>query len=137
MGFWRLLHGRRDSGFDGTIAHPRPRPDSSIRALRVSPFSITLCRWEWCGLADFSYRSGLDALALLLVWLFVPGTERQTITMEEMNYVFGVATRQHMRYQRDKVGPWFYRRYILWQNVDDPEPLYRYARMKEANSRRE
>ncbi|KAL8783577.1 MAG: hypothetical protein Q9195_009349, partial [Heterodermia aff. obscurata] len=46
--------------------------------------------------------AGLDTLALILVWLFVPGTERHIITMEEMNYVFGVATRKHMRYQRDE-----------------------------------
>lgn len=87
------------------------------------------------GFADFNYRRGLDALALVLVWLFVPGTERQITTMEEMNYVFGVGTRKHMRYQLDEVGPWFYDRYIRWRVVEDPKPLYRYARMKESTNR--
>ncbi|KAI4099508.1 MAG: hypothetical protein LQ339_005935 [Xanthoria mediterranea] len=49
--------------------------------------------------------AGTDALALCLVWLFVPGTERKQATMEEMNYVFGVATHRHMNYQTKEVAP--------------------------------
>ena len=60
----------------------------------------------------------------------MPGTERlQTVTMEEMNYVFGVSTRKHIYYQRKKVWPWFVKRYIKWdREADMPEPLYHYAR---------
>ncbi|CAF9936140.1 MAG: hypothetical protein HETSPECPRED_010028 [Heterodermia speciosa] len=73
--------------------------------------------------------AALNSLALLLVWLFVPGTERHIVTMEEMNYVFGVATRKHMRYQRDEVGPWFWQKYVrMKREVKEPGPLYDYAR---------
>ncbi|KAL8726867.1 MAG: hypothetical protein Q9166_006419 [cf. Caloplaca sp. 2 TL-2023] len=75
--------------------------------------------------------AGLDALALCLVWLFVPGTERQIATMEEMNYVFGVATRQHVRYQIKEVAPWCVDHYIRRRRGVDLDPLYRYARAME------
>ncbi|KAL9043899.1 MAG: hypothetical protein Q9214_002928 [Letrouitia sp. 1 TL-2023] len=72
--------------------------------------------------------AGLDALALLLVWLFVPGTERQIATMEEMNYVFGVSTRQHVDYQVKEVAPWCIDHYIRRKKDVELDPLYRYAR---------
>ncbi|KAL8810139.1 MAG: hypothetical protein Q9200_002825 [Gallowayella weberi] len=71
--------------------------------------------------------AGLDAIALLLVWLFVPGMERQTPTMEEMNYIFGVALRRHVSYQIKEVAPWSVKHYILRRNVAYPDPLYRYV----------
>lgn len=76
--------------------------------------------------------SGTDVLALCLVWLFVPGTERQIATMEEMNYVFGVATRRHVDYQIKEVAPWCFYHYILRRKgLRDLDPLYRYARNRE------
>lgn len=74
---------------------------------------------------------GLDALALLLVWLFVPGTERQIATMEEMNYVFGVSTRQHVDYQVKEVAPWCIDHYIRRKTDVELDPLYRYARVRD------
>lgn len=73
---------------------------------------------------------GTDALALCLVWLFVPGTERQQATMEEMNYVFGVATHRHMNYQTKEVAPWCYKHYIL-RRKGALDPLYRWDRQRE------
>lgn len=78
----------------------------------------------------FVYR-GLDAFALCLVWLFVPGTERQIATVEEMNYVFGVSTRQHVGYQINEVAPWCVDHYLRRREVD-LDPLYRYARARES-----
>ena len=71
--------------------------------------------------------AGLDAIALFLVWLLVPGTERQTISMEEMNYVFGVDTARHVDYQLNEVAPWCIDHYLLRKKVSYPRPLYRYA----------
>lgn len=52
--------------------------------------------------------------------------------MEEMNYVFGVATRRHMEYQIKEVAPWCYDHYILRQKgLGDLDPLYRYNRNRE------
>lgn len=61
-----------------------------------------------------------------MVWLFVPGTERQIATMEEMNYVFGVSTWRHVIYQVKEVLPWCWKHYILRRNVD-LRPLYRWS----------
>jgi hypothetical protein len=58
-------------------------------------------------------NSGLDAFAALLVWLFVPGT-RTTVSLEEFNYIFGVPTRVHMRYQIQKVLPWTVKNWLPW-----------------------
>lgn len=69
-----------------------------------------------------------------MVWLFVPGTERQIATMEEMNYVFGVTTRRHMDYQVNEVAPWCYDHYIRRRTDIDLPPLYRYARLRETTS---
>ena len=55
--------------------------------------------------------AGLDAAAAILVWLFVPGTAQVT-TLEEMNYIFGVPTRRHVRYQVFKVLPWAIKRIV-------------------------
>ncbi|KAL8790892.1 MAG: hypothetical protein Q9213_000317 [Squamulea squamosa] len=56
--------------------------------------------------------AGLDALALCLVWLFAPGTGRQVATMEDMNYIFGVATSRHVQYQIRDVAPYCVDHYI-------------------------
>ncbi|KAL9609207.1 MAG: hypothetical protein Q9167_006005 [Letrouitia subvulpina] len=72
--------------------------------------------------------AGLDVIALLLVWLFVPGTERQIATMEEMNYVFGVSTRRHVNYQVKEVAPWCVDHYIWRKKGVELDPLYRWAR---------
>ena len=79
--------------------------------------------------------AGLDFIALVLVWLFVPGTERHIATMEEMNYVFGVSTRTHKDYQLQKVAPWWYNCYIRRRDVKEPPPLYRWARLRDRTAR--
>lgn len=93
------------------------RKSHHIEDLPFSTDLLMLCR-------------GLDGLALILVWLFVPGTERQISTMEEMNYVFGVTTRRHMDYQLNQVAPWCYRHYVRRRRVEDVPPLYRYERAR-------
>jgi len=58
------------------------------------------------------YR-GLDSLAIILVWLLVPGT-REVTTLEEMNYIFGVPMLRHIQYQLMEVLPWLAKKYIPW-----------------------
>ena len=66
----------------------------------------------------------------------MPGTERQvsSITMEEMNYVFGVSTKTHVHYQLHEVAPWWVDRYLLRRKADYPPRLYKYA--KKMNDKR-
>ena len=77
---------------------------------------------------------GLDAIALLCVWLVVPGTEQQIATMEEMNYVFGVTTRRHVTYQLEEVLPWYFNRYVRQLRLEDLAPLYRYSRLRDTTA---
>jgi hypothetical protein len=79
--------------------------------------------------------AGLDFIALILVWLFVPGTERHIATMEEMNYVFGISTRTHTDYQINKVAPWWINRYILRKDVKELPSLYRWDRLRGRTAR--
>ncbi len=55
--------------------------------------------------------------------------------MEEMSYVFGVATREHMRYQVKEVFPWCIDHYIRRRQGLELEPLYRYARAGEDSNK--
>ena len=48
--------------------------------------------------------SGLNALAFVLVWLFVPGTNH-TATLEDMSYVFGRKMREHASIQAKRLLP--------------------------------
>ena len=80
---------------------------------------------------------GLDALALLLVWLFVPGTGKQIATMEEMNWVFGARTARHADYQINKVAPWYFNHYIRRKEVGKLEPLYRHVEKRNRDNHEE
>lgn len=73
--------------------------------------------------------AGLDAMAALLVWLFVPGTVQVT-TLEEMNYIFGVPTDKHIQYQIRDVLPWIIRRYMPGQRAGRLIPLYTWNRQR-------
>lgn len=133
MVLMHLLPRRRNPRHHRPTPHPRNRTNGRPGYFRVRPSPLSL---PFPPLLPTKFipsllttPSALNSLALLLVWLFVPGTERHIVTMEEMNYVFGVATRKHMRYQRDEVGPWFWQKYVrMKREVKEPGPLYDYAR---------
>jgi hypothetical protein len=59
----------------------------------------------------FTLYAGLNLLALLLVFLFVPETKQKTL--EELDQVFEIPTRSFIRYQTTVVLPWWIRRHIL------------------------
>ncbi|PGH14042.1 hypothetical protein AJ79_03312 [Helicocarpus griseus UAMH5409] len=100
---------------------------AGLLALTIKPLIYTLKHARVLGLF-----AGLDAVAVILVWLFVPSTAKTT-ALEEMNYIFGVRTRRHVRYQVFKVLPWILFKYIPWSvrhyspwikdQGEKPEPL--------------
>ncbi|KAK2778110.1 hypothetical protein FQN53_001877 [Emmonsiellopsis sp. PD_33] len=66
------------------------------------------------------FYAGLNIVALILIFLFVPETKQRTL--EELDYVFAVPTRTHASYQLFTVLPWWIRRYILFRkNAVCPE----------------
>ena len=48
-----------------------------------------------------------------MIFLFVPETKQRTL--EELDYIFAVPTRTHMKYQVFTVLPWWFKRHVLRQ----------------------
>jgi hypothetical protein len=85
--------------------------------------------------------AGFNVLAFLLIFFFVPETagailskeegSLNYISLEELNYIFGVPTLQHIRYQLNSVVPWAYSvvvwtvsQYVLRKEVEKPQDLH-------------
>jgi hypothetical protein len=58
-----------------------------------------------------------------MIFLWVPETKQRTL--EELDYIFAVPTRTHMRYQLTKALPWWINRYIFRRDVV-LESLYKF-----------
>ncbi|KAL2800999.1 hypothetical protein BJX66DRAFT_106323 [Aspergillus keveii] len=72
----------------------------------------------------FGFYAGLNVIALIMIFFWVPETKQRTL--EELDYIFAVPTRTHMRYQLRQVLPWWIRRYVLFQKNARLEPLYKF-----------
>ncbi|KGO68786.1 General substrate transporter [Penicillium italicum] len=59
----------------------------------------------------FGFYAGLNLVAFAMIFLFMPETMQRSL--EELDYVFGVPTRTHAKYQLTKVLPWWIKRYVL------------------------
>lgn len=57
-----------------------------------------------------------------MIFLWVPETKQRTL--EELDYIFAVPTRTHMRYQITKALPYFIDRWIRRNKNAVLEPLY-------------
>ena len=75
-------------------------------------------------LGAFCFYAGLNVTALILIFLFVPETKQRTL--EELDYVFAVPTRTHVRYQCTKALPYWFKRYVLRKKSAKLEPLYQF-----------
>ncbi|KAI9761432.1 MAG: hypothetical protein M1840_001945 [Geoglossum simile] len=72
----------------------------------------------------FGFYAGLNVTAFVLIFLFVPETKQRTL--EELDYIFAVPTRTHMRYQLFVALPWWFKRYILMNKKATKKPLYNF-----------
>lgn len=97
---------------------------AGILALTVSPLTGAVHHTGLLGIF-----AALDAVAFVLVWLFVPGTAEVT-TLEEMNYVFGVPTERHVRYQIYTVLPWLLDYILHPRKAVKLVPLYKKERRR-------
>jgi hypothetical protein len=59
-----------------------------------------------------------------MIFLWVPETKQRTL--EELDYIFAVPTRTHMRYQITKALPYFINRWIFFRKDAVLEPLYHF-----------
>lgn len=71
----------------------------------------------------FGFYAGLNLLAFWLIFLWLPETKQKTL--EELDYVFAVPTRTHMKYQVTKVAPYFLQRLAGRKGLAEPQ-LYRF-----------
>jgi MFS family permease len=72
----------------------------------------------------FGFYAGTNIVALVMIFLWVPETKQRTL--EELDYIFAVPTRTHMRYQLTKALPWWINRWVLQRKDAVLEPLYHF-----------
>lgn len=68
----------------------------------------------------FAWYAGWNIVGWWLVLLFMPETKNKTL--EELDQVFSVPTRFHVKYGLRQI-PYFFKRWVLWRDVR-PEILY-------------
>ncbi|EOD52051.1 putative sugar transporter protein [Neofusicoccum parvum UCRNP2] len=72
----------------------------------------------------FGFYAGLNIVALVMIFLFVPETKQRTL--EELDYIFAVPSRKFISYQVRKALPWWIKRWVLFQKDAKLEPLYHF-----------
>jgi hypothetical protein len=72
----------------------------------------------------FGFYAGLNFVAFWMIFLWLPETKQRTL--EELDYVFAVPTRTHMKYQMTKAAPYFFRRHILRRSGGVEPHLYKF-----------
>ena len=72
----------------------------------------------------FCFYAALNVTALVMIFFWVPETKQRTL--EELDYVFAVPTRTHMKYQLTKALPYWLKRYVMFQKGARLEPLYKF-----------
>ena len=83
----------------------------------------------------FGFYAGMNAIAFFMIFLRLPETKQRTL--EELDYVFGVTTRAHMRYQLTKALPWWVKRYVMQKKDTTCEELYKFEEEEWHESDRE
>jgi sugar porter (SP) family MFS transporter len=71
----------------------------------------------------FGFYAGLNIIALVMIFLWLPETKQRTL--EELDYIFAVPTRTHMRYQVGQNLPWWFKTYIMRQKGLQKPILYK------------
>lgn len=76
----------------------------------------------------FGFYAALNVTAFCMIFLFVPETKQRTL--EELDYVFAVPTRVHVKYQLTEALPWWFKHYILRNKTATLRPLYRFENVQ-------
>ncbi|KAF2852082.1 D-xylose-proton symporter [Plenodomus tracheiphilus IPT5] len=73
----------------------------------------------------FGFYAGLNIIALIMIFLWMPETKQRTL--EELDYVFGVPTTRHMKYQAGENLPWWFKTYVLRKKGLSKPQLYKFG----------
>ena len=63
----------------------------------------------------------------------VPETKQRTL--EELDYIFAVPSRQFISYQTRRAAPWWFQRWVLFRKGAKLEPLYAMDRTIEGRNK--
>lgn len=69
------------------------------------------------------FYAGLNIVALVLIFFFVPETKQ--LTLEELDAVFAMPHGEFISYQTKEWLPYFIKRYVLFQKDVRLEPLFK------------
>lgn len=72
----------------------------------------------------FAFYAAMNLIAFFMIFLWLPETKQRSL--EELDYVFGITTRAHMRYQIRQSLPWWFKTYILRKKNVHCEELYKF-----------
>ena len=82
----------------------------------------------------FGFYAALNFLAFWMIFWWLPETKQKTL--EELDYVFAVPTRTHMKYQQGQVAPYWIKRYILRKKGLTEPRLYKEEEVQKIAPRR-
>nr|POE72261.1 putative polyol transporter 6 [Quercus suber] len=99
-----------------------PHASPSATKNPITDFPSLLSAQAMTTTGAFGFYAGLNVLAYIMIFLWVPETKQRTL--EELDYVFAVPTRTHMKYQITKSVPHFVDRYVRMNKNAVLEPLY-------------
>ncbi|CAO2648164.1 Nn.00g090860.m01.CDS01 [Neocucurbitaria sp. VM-36] len=94
--------------------------NNAIGSILVLTFPSLLKKFTPTG--AFCFYTGLNILALVLIFFLVPETKQRTL--EELDFIFGVPTKKHMAYQVKTWFPWWVKRYVFWRKDAKLEQFY-------------
>lgn len=72
----------------------------------------------------FGFYAALNVIAFCMIFLWLPETKKRSL--EELDYVFAVPTRTHMKYQFGTVLPWWFKRWVLRRKDAVCPDLYKF-----------
>ncbi|KAF2099368.1 MFS transporter [Rhizodiscina lignyota] len=81
----------------------------------------------------FGFYAAMNAIAFVMIFLWLPETKQRTL--EELDYVFGVPTRTHMKYQVGTVMPYWIKTVILRRKGLTPPTLYKFDQYSDDSAR--
>ncbi|GAM88199.1 hypothetical protein ANO11243_062300 [Dothideomycetidae sp. 11243] len=73
----------------------------------------------------FGFYAAMNALAFVMIFLWLPETKQRSL--EELDYVFAVPTRRHMRYQVSEVLPYWLQTTVLRRKGLESPQLYKFS----------
>lgn len=92
----------------------------------ASVLSLTLPRMlrAFKPVGVFGFYAGMNFLAFWMIFFWMPETKQRTL--EELDYVFAVPTRTHMKYQTGTVAPYWVKHNLLRKKGLTEPQLYKF-----------